>query len=211
MHRPSSDLTCRRVSRPLSASLTRRRQHCPAGASEASGAGECLTRCPAHKSSSEFAATIALAAGGRWLSRRDLHFPRADSGSGDNHSPREPLGPTGREHSHLARGTWRVSRHRRAASGHAHLAPRLLSSQGFGHRPLKKGMRDSEWDMVALSYDFAIPWVSGPTWKRSGVRAVAPGGSGGHRPPPQGDGPKAPTGAAGALPGELFCRGGCCP
>lgn len=32
-------------------------------------------------------------------------------------------------------------------------------------------MRDSEREVVALSYDFAIPWVSGPTWKRSSVRA----------------------------------------
>lgn len=61
--------------------------------------------------------------------------------------------------------------------------PPSFSSQGFGHWPLKKGMRDSEWEVVALSYDFAIPWVSGPTWKRSSVRAVAPGGSGCRAPP----------------------------
>lgn len=61
------------------------------GASEASDAGrrpsECPTQCPAHKSSSKFAATIAFGAGGRWLSQHDLHFPRADSGLGDD-SPR---------------------------------------------------------------------------------------------------------------------------
>lgn len=40
-----------------------------------------------------------------------------------------------REHTHLARGTWRVSRCRGVALGHAHLAHRLSVHKGLATGP----------------------------------------------------------------------------